>query len=201
MRRLYALLLLLPGLSGCVGPAVTAPEGAPLCALENPVLVPTCNHELVYEALVDVLDDYFRIAREIPLRAAGGGFSEGNVETFPEVSSTLLEPWRRDTVTSYDRLESTLQTIRRYAHARVYPAEGGFRVEIAVFKELEGVLHPDLATARDATQHYGTSLVRVISPVGEQEITENWIALGRDTALEQQMLGEVLARVASKPPR
>ena len=198
MRRLVALALLLT--AGCVGPSLDVPGVQPVC-FENPVLVATNNHERVYETVVDVLDDYFRIAREVPVRAAGNVFTEGSVETFPEVSSTYLEPWRRDTATSYDRLESTLQTIRRSATAHVFPADGGFRVEIAVFKELEAVVHPDLATARDATSHYDTSITRVVGPVGEQEITEDWVPLGRDMALEQQILGEILARVGTKPLR
>lgn len=198
MYRLVTLLALLLLASGCVAPNLTAPGVQPVC-FENPILVPACNHELVYETVVDVIDDYFRIREEIPIRQVGNEFTEGRIDTFPELSSTYLEPWRHDTVTSYDRLESTLQTIRRRVTARVFPAEGGFRVELAVYKELEGVIHPDLATARDPKERFDITLTRVVNPIGEQEITQDWIALGRDTALEQQMLGEVLARVGNRP--
>ncbi|NUQ64330.1 MAG: hypothetical protein HUU20_17820, partial [Pirellulales bacterium] len=152
------------------------------------------NHEVVWETVVDVVDDYFRIADEEPVRLIGNLLTEGRLETLPETGATVFEPWRRDSASGYERLESTLQSIRRYAVVRVMPAGQGFRVEVNVFKELEDVAQPDQTTAGDATFRYDTSLTRIVNPVGEQEIHEGWIPKGRDLALEQELIGQLLAR-------
>lgn len=202
MRLAVQLGPLIVLVAGCVGgPAV--PPGAiatvPPQAFENPVLISVANHELVYETVVDVVDDYFRIEEEVPVRLIGNVYTEGRIQTFPEVGSTIFEPWRRDSANNYEKLESTLQTIRRYATVRVFPDAGGFRVEVDVFKELENALHPEAASFinNEGAFRYDTSLTRVVAPVGEQEINHGWIPLGRDPALEQQMIAQILARVGS----
>ena len=165
---------------------------------DNPVLLPACDHEFAWETVVDVIDDYFKIKQEEPVRLVGNVVTEGRLDTFPEVGSTLFEPWRHDSVGSYEKLESTLQSIRRTATVRVTPAptQNGYLVDVAVFKELEDVVRPAHATAGAATFRYDSSLTRVVSPVGEQEINEDWIPLGRDTSLEQRIIGHLLARAA-----
>ena len=45
----------------------------------------------------------------------GSTLTEGRIDTFPKPGATLLEPWDHDSADSYERLESTLQSIRRYA--------------------------------------------------------------------------------------
>jgi hypothetical protein len=80
------------------------------------------------------------------------------------------------------------------------PAEGGYRVEVNVFKELEEVARPE-GTTGDATFRYDTSLTRVVDPVGEQEVNEGWIPLGRDAALEQRIIADLLARTGTAPVR
>ena len=104
---------------------------------ENPTLVPAADHQLVWETVVDVVDDYFDVRREEPVRLVGNTLFEGHLETRPQVAATLLEPWRGDSVGRAERTESTLQSMRRKATVRVQPVEGGYLVEVAVLKELE----------------------------------------------------------------
>jgi len=163
-------------------------------ACQNPVLLAGQDSECVWETVVDVIDDYFRIEREEPVRQWGGVLTEGRLETQPEVGATIFEPWRRDSVGGYQRLESTLQSIRRYALVRVLPAEGGFWVEVAVYKELEDVLQPENATAGGATFRNDSSYVRVENPIGGQEVHRGWIPLGRDAVLEQEILAQFQSR-------
>jgi hypothetical protein len=111
-----------------------------------------------------------------------------------EVSPTIFEPWRHDTVDSQQRVENTLQSMRRRAVVRVVPAQGGHWVDVQVFKELEDVVRPEQATAGAATFRYDSSLTRVANPIGAEQITKGWIAQGRDTALEQQIIGDLLNR-------
>jgi hypothetical protein len=197
MRRLFAAGLIV--LAGCMaGPPPYAPVPVAVPAyVQNPVLLPGSNHELVWEVVVDVIDDYFEIDQEEPVRLLGSHIIDGRIDTWPRTGATVFEPWHRDSADSYERLESTLQSIRRYAQVRVMPRDTGFLVEVAVFKELEDVDRPVRSTAGSATLHNDTSLTRIVNPVGEQPVRQGWINLGRDLALEQQILGDLTRRMAS----
>ena len=162
---------------------------------QNPALVPSCDHEFVWETIADVVDDYFKIDEERPVRLVGQ--VEGRLTTFPEVGSTIFEPWRRDSVTRRDRIESTMQSIRRQAEVRVVPDQQGYLVEVIVYKELEDVRNPDHASAGEATFRYDSSLTRVVDSLTERDANEGWIPKGRDPALEQRILSEILARVGT----
>ena len=183
-------------ISGCAsGPAWTGLPGQPITAYEaNPMLVPCGDHQLVWETVVDVVDDYFEIDREEPVRLVGSTLTEGRLETFPRVGATLLEPWRHDSASRYERLESTLQSMRRRAVVRVIPAERGYWIDVAVFKELEDVLRPEHATAGAATFRYDDSLTRVVNPTLGQDVNAGWIQQGRDAALQQRILGHLQSR-------
>ncbi len=201
MRRFVALAVFLPAVAGCaVSAPVTQPDWQTANVFYgNPALLPVRDPEVAWETVVDVVDDYFKIEREVPVQLAGSVPLEGRLDTFPAVGSTLFEPWRRDSVGPYDKLESTLQSIRRQATVRVTPAPNGYLVDVAVFKYLEDVAQPMHATAGAATFRNDSSLTRVVSPVGEQQVTRGWIQMGRDAALEQHLIGLMLARTAPPP--
>ncbi len=202
MWRLLAASFCLVALSGCTleppGPAsVSTPSTV---TFENPMFIPGTDFQRVWETVVDVVDDYFRIEREEPVRLVGNVLTEGRLDTFPEVSSTMLEPWRHDSVTSYDKLEATLQTMRRRAQIRVMPAEGGFWVDVAVYKELEDMVQPEQATAGRATFPSESTQVRIINPIGGQEMHQGWIPKGRDPNLEQLMICQLQSRLCGVTP-
>ena len=161
---------------------------------ENPTLLPAADYQCVWETVVDVVDDYFAVDREEPVRLVGDTLTEGRLDSYPLVGATIFEPWLHDSADWQQRMESTLQSIRRRAVVRVIPAEKGFWVEVAVFKELEDVVHPEHSTAGAATFRYDNTLTRVVNPVSEQEINEGWIPQGRDAVLEQRILGQMRAR-------
>jgi len=199
----FILLLLL---AGCAqGPEWTVPPSQPLPAvLDNPLHVPINNPDFVWEAVADVVADYFRIDREEPVRLLGSTLTEGFIETFPKPGATLVEPWDHDSVTSYDRLECTLQSIRRRAVVRIVPAEGGgFWVDMAVLKELENLKQPQAGTAGAAVFPYTASLTRVTNPPRHSDPSLGWIPQGRDSNLEQRMLGQLQFRLspAGQPQR
>ena len=148
--RLTAIFLLIVVL-GC-GSGVHLPNQPVPVSYDNPTLLRISNNELVWEGVEDVVSQYFRIEREDPVRCLGGTLTEGRIDTFPKPGATLLEPWDHDSADSYERLESTLQSIRRYAVVKIIPAQnGGFWVDVAVYKELEDVRRPEHATAGSAT--------------------------------------------------
>ena len=199
MRRLFALVAAAVSIVGCTNPAweQPGPEMIPLTPaanlLPNPVLVPLTDPQCAWELVVDVVDDYFKIQHEEPVRQIGGTLTEGRIDTFPEVSPTIFEPWRRDTAGEHQRVENTLQTMRRHAVVRVLPADGGHWVDVAVYKELEDLPRPEQSAAGAATFRYDSSFTRVINPSAGEQVSQGWIPLGRDPELEQRILGHIIS--------
>jgi len=196
MPRLLAAAVIAVGVCGCApAPYAMAPpiqQVAPYYG--NPTLVRAADHQYVWETVVDVVDDYFKVCAEEPVRRVGEVLTEGRLETVPQISPTVLEPWRRDTAGGHDRLENTLQSMRRRAVVRVIPAQRGYWVDVAVLKELEDLAQPQHATAGAATFRYEDSLRRVVNPVGEVGACEGWIPQGRDVGLEQEIIAHLHAR-------
>ncbi len=192
---LFIALILLPGTWGCAAPQLAQPG----VAYQNPIYVPAPNHDVFWNGVVDAVDDYFKIVREERVRQVGDLLTEGQIETRPEIGSTLLEPWNGDSVGYYQRLESTLQSIRRQAFVRVIPETGGFLVDVAVFKELEDVARPQHATASAAAFRTSPSIIRYVEPVGDEPANVGWIPQGRDVLLEQQILGQIAAQFGVAP--
>ena len=195
MRWLLLLATVSLVACGCSGLPPASQTVVPACQ-PNPMFVAGSDSQAVWEAVVDVVDDYFRVEHEEPVRTIGTTITEGRLETYPEPGATVFEPWRADSVGAYERIESTLQSIRRRAQARVTPAQGGYWVDVTVFKELEDVAQPFMSTAGAATFHYDTSLVRVVNPIGEQDVNRGWIPYGRDDNLEQRILTHIQDRFA-----
>ena len=200
-----ALLAVLP--LGCTTadpwtlPPEVTPEAVAQATYSNPAHLAIADHQLLWETVADVVDDYFPdFQYEEPVRRIGNVMTEGRLETYPQGSPTLLEPWRADGVGRYERLENTLQSMRRFAVVRVMPTDGGFLVDVAVYKELEDVRQPIGATAGAATLRYDESLERVVEPVVDRPLHRGWIPKGRDFLLEQTILGHLYQRLGQPPP-
>ncbi len=190
---------------GSGGPVLPGPPPAP----GNAVVIPPIDAEVVWLKLVDAADDYFKVRSEQRVVFSNGVPTEGRIDTFPQTGATILEPWRGDSVGWNERLESTLQSIRRVGTLRMSPDPNGWRVEVVVDKELEFMPRPMRATTGGATFRNDDSLYRYGSPmptlgqqVGDQPRpvaapTPNagWIPLGRDPLLEQRILGKLLAKL------
>jgi len=200
MRDLALVGLLLAAVSGCISAQPWAEQIAPPVAVlyDNPMTIPAQDPQQLWEIVADVVDDYFRIEREEPIRVAGTTLTEGRLSTFPEVGSTIFEPWRHDSADPYEKLESTLQSIRRRAVVRVIPAPTGYLVDVAVFKQLEEVDRPAHASAGSATFRHDNTLTRVVNPLGEPEINKGWVEVGRDRALEQRILAQLRQRLGMR---
>ncbi|NBV44521.1 MAG: hypothetical protein EBR86_02490 [Planctomycetia bacterium] len=200
---------------GPSGPVILGPPSlpGPPPGPRNSAVIPPLDAELVWGQLVDVVDDYFKIQAEQRVVFADGIPAEGRIDTYPQTGATLLEPWRGDSVGFRERLESTLQSIRRSAAVRMMPDPAGWRLEVVVLKELENLPRPMRATAGGASfrndsslYRYGTPLPTLGQQVGDQprpvaNPTGNigWIPLGRDPLLEQRMIAKVLGRLGLPP--
>jgi hypothetical protein len=250
MRRLWIALGALAGLIGCFSvptgqpgapfpdpgaPQVLAgtpvPAGnvqyvspfgptQPLGPVANPLRVPVGDREFAFEQIVAVIEQYFKVQHEEPVRVAGDILTEGRIDTYPQIAATLLEPWRGDSVTFYDRLESTLQTYRRRAFIRVIPDQASFFVEVTVLKELEDLRRPQMAIGAAVFEKQNATLDRVSEPLpGQPDVPafatpatiaaqasqlgreapppppSNWIPEGRDAHLEQVILAKIQAQL------
>ena len=197
-------------------PGIAAPADAPIVGStivpQSSIVLPPSDRDLVWDQIVDVVDDYFDIDQEERVKLIGGELTEGRIDTFPLTGATLLEPWRRDSVGFYERLESTMQSIRRRGFVRVIPNTNGtpgYLVDVTVIKELEDVPQPIKASAGAATFRYDTSLQRDTEfdtdpnripgdparPNGPRTPTIGWIPLGRDPLLEQQIVAKIQSRL------
>jgi hypothetical protein len=127
----------------------------------------------------------------------GDILTEGQLVTVPRGSSTIFEPWGRDSVTRYERWEATLQSTRRFAIVRVIPAEGGFLVDMVVNKELEDVAKPDAVFVGDESLRNDSSMRRFNNNANGGGKSLGWIPKGRDMALEQEMLCQLQSRFAA----
>ncbi|QDT36413.1 hypothetical protein [Stratiformator vulcanicus] len=173
-----ALLLCLWG-SGC---ALFDKE-----TVSNPVFVPCGNSEVAWERTVDAIHDFrFPVARENKL--------DGVIETEYRIGSGLLEPWNKDSVGFTNRLESTLQSIRRKAIVTVAPTQGGYLVGVESIKELEDVRPVGRSTVGGETFQTRQELRRDLDLVDDTTVPRGWIYQGRDFALEQAMLQRVRKR-------
>jgi hypothetical protein len=180
-----ALLLCLLALAGCVGlqargSAGLLGEGPPP---GNPVFIAGNNEEAIWERTVDVVHNYFDIARENRI--------DGIIETKPKVGSSLFEPWHHETVGFYNRLESTLQSIRRRGFIHLTPGDGGYLISVEIYKELQDVPNSGVPGAGAATFQQNNPLQRDLSLVVGQRSPEGWIVTGRDVAAEQSILSDL----------
>jgi hypothetical protein len=173
------------------------PAGPETGGAESSVQVPVAHAEWTWEQIVDVVDDYFRIQRERPVQVVGDVITAGRIDTYPQLGATVVEPHRPDSVGRYNCWESTLQTIRRRATLRIEPGGNGYVVFVQVLKELEDLPRPERATAGAATFRSDNSLPGLGSvDVSRTELSDAWIPMGRDLALEQQLLAEIKGRLA-----
>jgi hypothetical protein len=115
------------------------------------------------------------------------------------MGATLLEPHRPDSVGHFNRTLATYQTIRRVAVIHVLPAERGYQIEAIVETQMEDLPRPEHATAGRATLRNDTSLT-TDDNFNPWQQTGVWFPIGRDTALEQEILARIRSCLDVAPP-
>ena len=147
----------------------------------TPLFVPGPVSDMAWERTVKVLHHYhFSIEKE--------NRRDGTLETAYLTGAGLLEPWHRDSVTPAERLESSLQPIRRKVIVRMQPADGGFYVTVEVIKEREHPREPTRHSPGAATFPESRPLQRDLDLVLGASTPPGWVGLGRDPILEQALL-------------
>lgn len=158
----------------------------PCVTVENPVFLPhgPLSYNAVFDKVIDIVDDYFEIAST--------NRYGGEIHTFPRIAPGLEQPWRPGNPAMYDRVLATLQTIRNRADIRIEPAkDGGYFVDVVVFKELEDLRQPLRSTAGSASFRDMPTVERQFEVIDPSVFDNNWIPLGRNCPLEQLILQRI----------
>ena len=205
MRRMLACAwvgaLLLVG--GCAtgplqeNPLVVRPAAKADCA-DNPLYVPfnsgPASYAALFQHVLDVMGD-----RGFDL--AYSNRYDGRVETFPKISPGLGQPWKPGSPDFDQRLVATFQTIRHRAIVLIAPAnDGGYFVDVKVFKELQDAPRPSRATAGAASFRSSPTLERQFEVIETGQFENGWIPIGRDIPMEQAILGALAHCDPTVPP-
>ncbi len=175
---------------GCVSgpmqenPVLVRPANKPVVQ-GNPLWIPgnhvPLSYGMVFEKVIDVVDDYFEISYT--------NRYDGRIETFPRVSPGLGQPWKPGSPNLYERLLSTLQSMRNRAIVKISPAEdGGYLIDVKVYRELEDLAQPLKANTTSAVFRNDLGVERQFAVIDESTFESLWIPKGRDVDLEQLIL-------------
>jgi uncharacterized lipoprotein len=143
------------------------------------------QRDALWERAVVVLNrNHFQVARESKL--------EGIIETEYRGGANILEPWHPDSVGFLNRMESTLQSIRRRVTINMQSSGAGtMLVNVRVDKEIEDL--PGLAANYEggATFPEYQPLNRDLDQVVGQSGPSRWLPVGRDPLLERKLTNEI----------
>jgi hypothetical protein len=179
-------------LGGCASgplqenPLLLQPER--LAARQNPVFLPLGpeSYGMVYDKVLDIVDDYFEIDQHSRY--------SGAITTVPKIAPGIGQPWKPGSPDCYQRLLASFQTIRHRAIVQIQAEEnGGYFIDVKVFKELEDLSSPtrDIERRSMAAFRSEVPLERQFEIVDETTYEGNWIPVGRDYTLEQVILERI----------
>ena len=180
MRGLWSLTACLL-LSGCV----TLTNANPRTSAPPAVQIPAAQRDAMWERAIAVLHEmHFMVARESKL--------EGVIETEFRAGSGLLEPWNKDSVGYANRLESSLQSIRRRVTISFQETSPDYiMILVSVDKQIEDV--PGLAANYEggATFSEAEPLNRDLDQVIGQAGPSRWLPRGSDPLLEAEIMRRI----------
>jgi hypothetical protein len=166
----------------------------------NPISVENHDHEFLWSVLVDVIDNHFEIERQIPIRRPHENvLTEGHLETKPKIGPSFGEPWHADSVGFAERLDCTLQTIRRRVDVHVIPGAGGYTIDVKVFKELEDNRQPLRAVTNASNLRFQDDVDEFADKIDINPSSAGWFIIERDAALENLLLMEIIYRLKNPP--
>ena len=139
----------------------------------------------MFEKAIDVLDDYFELYPPNPY--------DGRIVTKPRIAPGYEQFWVPGNPDARGRLLATFQTIRQTATVRIWAGErGGYLVYVVVEKELEDLPRPTQVRIGNAVFQESPTVDRQFEVVGPDSTPDlTWFRVGRDYALEQQILRRI----------
>ncbi|GEM_PF-798772 len=189
-RNLTAGLLLASAALCLVGCASPQPEPTP-----NPLRLNVAPGPLWWVCLDELKARGFELDQANQQR--------GLVVTKPMTSSQFFESWRRDLVSPSDSLEASLHTIRRRVSLSLEPADTGY-TRLTCQTSVERLSRPlQLVAGRvrlgDLFGKTAGRMPRLAPQERPQDAPVQWVALGRDEALEKDILRSVSTTVHTRP--
>jgi hypothetical protein len=200
MRRFVRSVIcaaILIGPTGCVSrplldnPALVRPD--PALTSPNPTVVALgpSAYAVVFESVLDALDDYFEIAY--------ANRYDGTIHTHPKIAPGLEQPWKPGSPDGRERLLATLQTIRYRSDVTIQPGNnGGYLVSVVVWKEMEDLNRPIRAIAGAAAFRNDNTVERQFEVVEPGVLDQGWVPLGRECHLEQMILQRINKNVRDR---
>jgi hypothetical protein len=163
------------------------PPAVPSDCVENPVYVPggPTAYGQLFEKILDILSDYqFDVAYKDRY--------DGRIETFPRSAPGFERSLIPGNPGLEERWIATLQSIRQRVIVLIQVANnGGFFVEVKVFKELEDLPRPAHASAGAAAFRSDNTVERQYSVIDATIFEASWIPIGRNIPLEQALLQQI----------
>ncbi len=192
MRRTLWTATLALTLGGCASgplqenPLLLRPDR--LAARQTPVFLPLGpeSYGMVYEKVFDILSDYFEIDQHSRY--------DGVITTLPRIAPGIGQPWKPGSPDVYQRLLASFQSIRYRAIAQIQAEEnGGYFIDVKVFKELEDLPSPSRDVERRSMAAFRSDvpLERQYEIVDATTFEGNWIPVGREYTLEQVILERI----------
>ncbi len=181
----FTIVTAILAFAGCLSgpPSGNLPQGV------SAIQVSADKSDLMWERTVAVLNNYhFMVARESKI--------EGVIETEYRAGSNLFEPWHHDSVGYANRLESTVQSIRRRVFVTFQNSSPGLvTIAVRVDKEIEDV--PGLAANYEGGATFSESqlLNRNLDQVVGQAGASRWLHRGTDPALEAELMRQIQSAV------
>lgn len=177
------VMIFLSLVSGCTRPALTS----------EPIV------RTVADGVPGSIDRQWEAAREVLRRHIYEvdllDRRSGVITTRPITSQSVFEFWRHDVDTPYDLLESTLNPIRRRITIRVATTDpdGSADIEVIVTKERLSRPERQYSSSTQVVHFFGDSLPGVAGEIHLDSQSEEWIALGRDSAMEAYLADQIVA--------
>jgi hypothetical protein len=200
MRRTLAsagLGLVLAALGGCAtGALLDDPHSVNFDPLPQAQVVIPGNQ--VYIPLRSDSEGYERVFETVIQTFISHGFDiaesnryDGRIYSKPRVAPGFGQPFKSGSPDCYERLLATFQSYRHRAVAKIEPASnGGFFVQVTVFRELEDLPRPTRATAGATFRNYQT-IERQFGVIDPTVFESGWIPRGRDIGIEQAILAHL----------
>jgi len=182
MRSIVSGLLLLTAatLAGCAR--------VPEARFPNPMSLPSSDPATVEKVAQ-------RVLLEMHFEIVYPASKPGRVDTENLTGPSWFEFWRDDSVGNFQRVESSLHTIRRSVHVRVTPAPTGSQVTVKVDKDRLSAPGTSPAGISQTYDVYNLGKTDLARQDEFKETRYTWIPDDRDDALEQVILERIQGRL------
>ena len=122
----------------------------------------------------------------------------GVMTTWPEESQHFFEFWRHDVDTFKDRLEATVNPLRRWVEVQFKSAvdESPGTFQVVVHKERLSSPARQFKSSGAAYQFFGETLPSTTGAIQVTSEDDRWLDLGRDSAMEVRITSMIQTAVA-----